>query len=518
MIWSLLKVGIFLCLAAAITWGAGQIMEDPGEVLIAFGGQEVRLQPLDFIVALAALLLAFWLLLKLAGLIVATIRFFAGGDSAVGRWWTRGHERRGFDSLRDALIAISAGEGKTALRYAEKAERNLDRPALTSMVMAQAADLAGNPARAEAQYRQLLEDDKTRFVGVLGLMKQRLGEGKTDVALKLAEKAFALKPAHEGVMETLFSLQTGAGDWSGARETLKAQVKARILPRDIGARRDAVLALAIARAAEADGQVAAAQAAAAEAISLSPGLVPAAVTAARLKAASGDRKSAERILRRAWEASPHPELAEGFAALVPDEDPEARRKRFQVLLGVHVEHPQTKMLATELALSAEDFPGARRALGDLAESRPTARVLALAAAIERGEGAPDHVVRGFLARALSAPRGEQWICSVCNHVHAEWVPICENCGAFDTLTWQQAAQPEAPQIGDDAALPVIIGAQDPGAPDAPAGPDAAPRVAPNGSDDPHGPDTTATAASPQTETTAAVDLGKTKQPEPDRAA
>ena len=129
----------------------------------------------------------------------------------------------------------------------------------------------------------------------------------------------------------------------------------------------------------------------------------------------------------------------------PNETPEARRKRFDSL-DIHAApaHPESRLLSAELALAAEDFPAARKALGDLAETDPTTRSLALMAAIERGQGAPDAVVRGWLARALDASRGPQWICDKCNQVHTAWVPVCENCGAFDTLDWKTAPIPPIP--------------------------------------------------------------------------
>ena len=40
----------------------------------------------------------------------------------------------------------------------------------------------------------MLPDDRTRFVGVQGLMQQKLEEGDTDTAMALAKKAFALRP------------------------------------------------------------------------------------------------------------------------------------------------------------------------------------------------------------------------------------------------------------------------------------------------------------------------------------
>ncbi len=57
------------------------------------------------------------------------------------------------------------------------------------------------------------------------------------------------------------------------------------------------------------------------------------------------------------------------------------------------------MLLAELEIAAENFPGARRALGTLIDTQPTARVMTLMAAIERGEGSGDSTVKAWLARA-----------------------------------------------------------------------------------------------------------------------
>ena len=89
------------------------------------------------------------------------------------------------------------------------------------------------------------------------------------------------------------------------------------------------------------------------------------------------------------------------------------------------------MLLAELHIANEDFPEARRALGDLPETDPDARSVTLMAAIEKGEGASDAIVRGWLAKALTVSRGPQWICGNCQHIHAEWEPFCENCESFD---------------------------------------------------------------------------------------
>lgn len=129
------------------------------------------------------------------------------------------------------------------------------------------------------------------------------------------------------------------------------------------------------------------------------------------------------------------------------------------------------MLKAELLIAAEDFPAARRAMGDLATEDPTTRTLAIMAAIERGEGSDEAVVRGWLARAVTAPRGPQWVCDNCQAIASEWGPTCANCGAFDTLSWRRPTQPEAASSPTGAEmLPLIVGS--PTDATAPAGPGA----------------------------------------------
>ncbi len=457
MIWSLIKITIFVAMAIAISFGLSFVLETPGGVDIAFGGREFNLTPIGFIIAIGVLLVGFWLLLKLAGLLVATIRFIIGDETALKRYWGRNRERRGFDALAEGMIALASGEGSKAMAKATKAERLLSRPELTRLLNAQAAEMAGNTQRALEHYKELLQDDRTRFVGVRGILKQKLADGDTETALKLAEKAFALRPNHHGNLDTLFLLQTDTADWEGARNTITAKQRAKALPKDVARRRDAVLSLADAVKALAHDEDEKAKFAALHANKLAPTLIPAAVLSARMLARDGDTRQATKILKTAWAATPHPDLANAFGAIEADETTQQRHKRFQQLVKLHPDHPETKMLLAELALAQEDFPAARRELGNLAEEHPTTRTLALMAAIERGSGADDSTVRAFLAKALNASRGEQWVCSGCGHVHSEWSPTCDSCNAFDTFEWKlpSKAENETPM---DAVLPLIIGA------------------------------------------------------------
>ncbi|HEY9039555.1 MAG TPA: heme biosynthesis HemY N-terminal domain-containing protein [Roseovarius sp.] len=460
MLWSIIKIVVFLALVVLVTFGASYLLELDGGVRIVMAGVELNLTPVKAVLALAIIILGLWLLMRLAALLIAVLKFINGDETAISRYFDRNRQEKGYRALSEGMLALASGEGDVAMARAARAERYLKKPALTTLVTAQAAEMAGNRAKAEEAYKRLLKDDRTRFVGVRGILRQKLADGDTDTAMKLAQTAFGLKPAHAEIQDTLLKLQTGQEDWAGARSTLNAKLKFGNIPRDVHKRRDAVLALSEARDIAVSGKTVEAREAAIEANRLSPHLIPAAVMAARGYIAQNAPRYAARVIRKAWDQQPHPDLAAAFAAIAPDETPQQRLKRFAKLFTARPDHRESKLVEAELNLAAEDFPAARRALGDLVENDPDARVLTIMAAIERGEGAPDRVVKGWLARALTAPRGPQWICNNCQYIHGEWAPACENCGAFDTLEWKSPPQSDVISPTGVEMLPLIMGDMD----------------------------------------------------------
>ncbi|MEM1363652.1 MAG: heme biosynthesis HemY N-terminal domain-containing protein [Pseudomonadota bacterium] len=458
MLWSLIKVLLFVAIVAGIIYGTEQLLATGHGMQISVLNMEFTLGPIQSVLAIIAVFVAVWIVLRLVGLLVAVISFLLGDETAMTRYFSRSRERRGYQAISDALLALSAGETREASLRAGKAETLLKNQELTNLIAAEAAEKSGDKQRAEDAYKKMLENDRTRFIGIRGLMKQKLDAGETETALKLAEKALALKPKNVDTSDTLLSLQAQKDDWAGARRTLGTKVKYGSLPKDVFRRRDAVLALA-----EAEQKMEAApteaEEAALEANRLSPTFVPAAVAAARVFIARAKPGKAAKVLRTAWSFEPHPDLAAAYAEIKPDETAVDRIKRFGELTRIQTDHPETKMLLAELYIAAEDFPEARRALGDLVETDPTKRSLTLMAAIERGEGADDAVVKAWLAKALTAATGPQWISEATGKAYPKWQPVTD--GGFDNLTWKRAESDEQGLTGNaEGMLPMIIGAID----------------------------------------------------------
>ena len=107
MLWSLLKILIFVTLVAALTYGAGLLLETDGVVRMSVGATEFTLSPLAAVIVSLLLLGAIWVLFRLVGLCIAVLKFFSGDETAISRFFVRNRERRGFEALADGLMALA---------------------------------------------------------------------------------------------------------------------------------------------------------------------------------------------------------------------------------------------------------------------------------------------------------------------------------------------------------------------------------------------------------------------------
>lgn len=455
MIWLVLRVVLFVAAVAAIAGVAGLLVDTDGAVSITWGGYEYPpLRLIEFIGLVLVAAAALFAIYKLTGLVIALVRFALGDETALTRYWERAKQRRGVEAVSRGMVALAEGDPETAAGFARKATRLLGERDLTRLLRAQIAEARGDVADARRHYRDLAKEPSTAIVGVKGLLAQAVKQGETDRALKFAEHAFAIRPKDAGVQQTLFDLQVRRGDWQGALRTLAALAKGKSLPKEVTDRRQAVINVERARAASAAGEARLAAESADAAVKAAPGLVPAAVMAARLHVEQGDVSRAGRMIKDAWRQSPHPDLAQAFAELAPNETPAARRRRFRDLVAANPDHDETRFMQAELAIGEADWQGARKSLGDLPSTKPTHRSLALMAAIEKGQGGSEAVVRGYLARAVSAPRGAHWVCDRCAASPGVWAAVCPSCGGFDTLSWRETA--EASEAISASMLPLMV--------------------------------------------------------------
>jgi HemY protein len=173
-----------------------------------------------------------------------------------------------------------------------------------------------------------------------------------------------------------------------------------------------------------------------EAAKLAPDLVPAVALASRYLAEGGDLRKATRMIERAWQTTPHPDLAETYAYLRFGDSARDRLTRVRRLSGLSPDNIESALALARAAIDAREFAEARNALSPFL-ARPSQRVALLMADLEQAEFADEGRSREWTARAVYAARDPAWIAD--GYVSDQWLPISPVSGRIDAFEWKAPA-------------------------------------------------------------------------------
>ncbi|MEC9367773.1 MAG: heme biosynthesis HemY N-terminal domain-containing protein [Pseudomonadota bacterium] len=420
--WRLITI---LIAVAVLGLGLARFAEQPGTLNVTWLGYQIETSVLA-----ASFMLAF--LICAVMLVWSLIRYVITRPAAIARGVARRREVKGLDALSRGLIAVGAGDRAGAEQYAAIARRSLPNQPLTSLLQAQAAQRRGDRAAARRIFESLSQAQGTELLGLRGLYLEARHENESVAAKQFAERAVERNPDLAWSVNALFDLQCREGDWEGALATLDVAKRRGHVDKAAADRRRAVLLTAQAQAAE-EGDIDRARTLALEAHKLAPGLVPAAELAGRLVVVQGNVSKASKILSRAWELSPHPDLTLAYAHLRSGDAPPERLKRVAKLASLKPESDESAIALARAAVEAREWQRARDALSPLLDRRPSARVCALMARIEDGENASTGRAREWMARAMRAPRDPAWIAD--GVASRRWAPVSPVTGRLDAYEW-----------------------------------------------------------------------------------
>ena len=467
MIRLLIRLSVLVLLAAAVAW----LADRPGSVRVDWMGNEIETSLAAAAAVLAIAFLIFHSALRLLR------RLFRVPGEASDFFRLRRH-RRGYEALSKGYLAIGSGDLSLARRHAETARRVLPDEPLTGLLEVQAAQAAGDGARVKALLTGMAEDPRTAIMALRGLHAQAQARGDFAEARQLAGRALAANPALGWAGKAMMLAHSAAGEWDEVLRILEAQRRGGTLsPAEASAKRAVVLTAQAQAIGARDPK--AAQGLALSALKLDPGLVPAALCLARLSGQTGEWKKAQKHVARAFQLSPHHELAEAYARLQPSASPAERLKRLEQLLAEHEGGEEGAVALARTALAAREFGQARKALAPWI-AKPRQRVASLMAAIAECEGS-EGAAREWLSRALVAERDPQWTAD--GHVSQNWLPTSPVSGELGVFQWKvpvfhigeaPAPPPAAPLPPTEALRPLPAETALPHLPDDPgteAGPD-----------------------------------------------
>src|SRR5262249_59318362 len=128
----------------------------------------------------------------------------------IGRVLDRRRQQRGLGALSSGMIAISAGDGPLAIRYAGQARKALPNAPLTHLLRAQTAQLIGDRATSRRIFEAMLSSPDTEQLGLRGLFLEARREGQREPARQFAERALKLNPRLAWTVDAPFHLASPA--------------------------------------------------------------------------------------------------------------------------------------------------------------------------------------------------------------------------------------------------------------------------------------------------------------------
>ncbi|WP_234684223.1 heme biosynthesis protein HemY [Bradyrhizobium monzae] len=425
----MLRIVLFLVLIALAGAGAAWVADQPGDVVLTWGGFRASPSIPVFVLCLGIFAILIVLLWSIVTMIWRT----------PGRMRRRRHDKRharGRHAITHGLLAIGHGDTALARRHAEAARRHAPNDPLALLLHAQSAQLDGNRDEAQRAFRAMAEREDTRLLGLRGLFIEAQRADDAVGAVMIAEEAIKLSPSSTWASHAVLGFRCARGDWSGALAILDSNLSAGLIDKQGYRRQRGVLLTARALELETmDRDVA--RESVMEAVKLAPTLVPAAVLAAKFESEAHQVRRAMKLVEAAWLANPHPDLADAYAHVKLGDAARQRLQRVETLAAKtpadKAGHVEGQLAIARAAIDATEFARAREVLAPYVND-PTQRVALLMAELERTEHGDGGRARAWTLRAVRARHDPAWTAD--GYVSNRWRPVSPVTGRLDAFQWQ----------------------------------------------------------------------------------
>jgi HemY protein len=423
---------VFVGLAVA---GSVWMADRPGDVTVQWLGWRVDTSVPILLLCVGLLLVALAALLRL---VLSFLRI----PGLVSRFSSRRALRNGLNPLADATAALITGDAKNARKKAEHARGLLADKGPATLILARAALLSGDSARARTLHQLLVKDKAMALAGLKGLMELAEADGDDATAADLAAQAVARDGRCDWAVRALFAAECKTAAWDAAQRTLDQGRKSGVFSDEERDRLTATLLCLHTDAAAEKNETFEATRFAKKAVSTAPTYGPAIIRLARSEAAEGNMSKAAAVLEEQWRRAPHAALGQAYMALWSDLAPLEQVRKAESLAERNPEHLESRLIVAAAAQKAGLWGQARGRLKGLLAVTPVERRAALMmASIEEADGGSQQEITHLLRVALETPIGPAsvsavtWSCGACNDTIDHWAPLCPTCGAFGTLGW-----------------------------------------------------------------------------------
>ncbi|MGB0663059.1 MAG: heme biosynthesis HemY N-terminal domain-containing protein [Pontibacterium sp.] len=214
---------ILLVVLAAGTWIGKKMIQDPGYVLLAYGGTTVEMSLWVFVIAFVLVFLALhWLLNISANALLPVTRLQA--------WRLQQLEAAAHKKTLRGLSALAEGHWAKAQRHLSQGSKYSEMPMINYLAAARAADEQGDTSTADFLLGRALEVSPEAEVAVgITQAQMQLKRGEVEPCLATLLKLQARVPKSPFVLRLLKDVYIGLNDWSALKDLLPTLRKQKVI-------------------------------------------------------------------------------------------------------------------------------------------------------------------------------------------------------------------------------------------------------------------------------------------------
>lgn len=207
---------LFILLAAA-SYSINWLNENPGELSFTWLGYYIETSFTFAVIALIAILI----ILSFSYQIIAGI---FGVPTYFKRRARKKATEKSLVNISESYAALLSGDIDQARKHTDKLKKidadNKDIKKISKILDAKISQEEGDLMIANHVYNELLEDKSNEYFATKGLLDSAFKSGNLEESIKLAEKAYELKPNINNGAHSLLELYKKTGNWDKAEKFL----------------------------------------------------------------------------------------------------------------------------------------------------------------------------------------------------------------------------------------------------------------------------------------------------------
>ncbi|MEM7468019.1 MAG: heme biosynthesis HemY N-terminal domain-containing protein [Pseudomonadota bacterium] len=375
-----MKYLILVLVALALAVGLGHLLQqDPGFIIIGYGGKFYRMSFVPFVVMAIIATLAVYIALKILFNVLTVGK----------RWntWSKSRkQRKSHRTLDEGLLALAAGEFVRAEKLLSQGAKHDDSPAVHWLAAAEAAQGQHATDRRDLYLARAREIDPAAEAAI-GIKRARmqLDNRQLEQARAAAEYLSDRYPDNHQVLLLRRDVYRQDDDWPAMLDLLPAIKRHRALSEDDFANLEEQTSLQVL-----DGSFSSLETlnGAWEKLTKSARSNPVAVAKfAEALVSFGEHDKAENLLRKTINQSWHKALVRAYRRARISNSP-VQLERAEAWLQTRPDDPDVLITAASLAITAKQWETAREYLDRLNKSQATPEAYQLLADVLEHEGNP----------------------------------------------------------------------------------------------------------------------------------